>query len=500
MAPQKNLRTPLPDDPAGEAEKLGIGSVVDGKYRLVRELDSGGMGTVYVAKHEALDVEVALKVIRAGPTSVQDPELVARLLQEARAAAQLGDPAIVRVFDLGLSSEGNPYIVMELLQGEDLASVMDRRGPLDAVRAVQTILPVAHALATAHDHGIVHRDVKPENIFLAHTEDGGIQPKLIDFGVAKLERQTNTRLTRLGSLLGSPDYMSPEQARGLEVDHTTDVWSLCVVLYEMLVGETPFSASNHNALMRSIIDERHASILTQGVGDEALSAILDRGLAKSPAERWPSVRALGKALACWLLDRSVTEDLCASSLSRTWLEEHASGASRDGFDPASIELPSPPPHTPVRQSGARITPWLFPTRATVTLARGGRSRSHALTLLLVAAPVALLVAGLLWLAPSRNATASPDHGSAAAGARSASASDLGNRALSPSVRPYDTTARPAVPSAAQPSSAPSATTSGTAGLRPHMPPPSTTDQPAPKTSSTPPPGTTDQPTLKTPKF
>jgi eukaryotic-like serine/threonine-protein kinase len=377
-----------PDEPADDGQELGLGSVLDGKYRLVRELGEGGMGTVFVAHNEALDVEVAVKVIRAGLAGVEDQDLAARLLQEARAAARLGHPAILRVFDLGMSAQGHPYIVMELLEGEDLGTVIDRRGPLNPVRAVQTILPIAHALATAHERGIVHRDVKPGNIFLTKTEGGGIQPKLIDFGVAKLERKTNTRLTAVGALLGSPDYMSPEQARGEEVDHASDIWSLCVVLYEMLVGQAPFSASNYNSLMRTIIEDRHAPVVSQGVGDDELSAILDRGLAKFRRERWPSMRELGKALACWLLDRGFTEDVCDSSLGRVWLEERSTRPPGDVFD--SLPPPTPSrPFTPMPPSGARITPWSTDTapgvaRPSCKPARDGAAQGARSDLLLEA--------------------------------------------------------------------------------------------------------------------
>ena len=377
-----------PDEPGEEGPELGIGSLLDGKYRLIRELGEGGMGTVFVARNEALDVEVAVKLIRAGLEGAEGQDLAARLLQEARAAARLGHPAIMRVFDLGMSAQGHPYIVMELLEGEDLSTVIDRRGPLNPVRAVQTILPIVHALATAHERGIVHRDVKPENIFLTKTEGGGMQPKLIDFGVAKLERKTNTRLTAIGALLGSPDYMSPEQARGEEVDQASDIWSLSVVLYEMLVGQAPFSGSNYNSLMRSIIEDRHPPLVSQGVGDEELSAVLDRGLAKLTRERWPTMRELGKALACWLLDRGFTEDVCDSSLGRVWLEERSTGSAGDVFDSIPPPIPSRP-FTPVPRSGARITPWPVPTapgasRTSSTSAPGAAAEGPRAGLLLEA--------------------------------------------------------------------------------------------------------------------
>ena len=507
-----------PEDAPGETKRLDIGSLIDGKYRLLRELGIGGMGVVYLAHNEALDVEVAVKVIRASLQGMQDPELAARLLQEARAAAQLVDPGIVRVFDLGLSSQGHPYIVMELLEGEDLAAVMDRRGPLDAVRAVQTILPVAHALAIAHERGIVHRDVKPENIFLARTEGGRIQPKLIDFGVAKLEPKTNTRLTAVGAMLGSPDYMSPEQARGLEVDHSTDIWSLCVVLYEMLVGQAPFWASNHNALMRTIIEERHASILSQGVGDEDLSAIIDRGLAKAPTERWPLMRELGKAAARWLLDRGHTKDLCGAPLERVWLDEPTTGPPHDGFDPSSVEAVSPPctplpwtmlpPAMPesgiapeeISTSGAALDVPRPPARAHSSDGMGARPA-------IAAAALVLVVGGVLWLAP-------PDASSRGPGARAAaSATPFARTTGWAEWLPWPHTSEPPrasdsarAPAAAAdgrvPAGSSAACTDGTTG-RPAGASPVSPDGAAATTGTrapSPPSGTTKLPRLKTPRI
>jgi serine/threonine-protein kinase len=369
------------DELAGDAEELSIGCVLGGKYRVLQELGRGGMGTVYRAHHEALDAEVAVKVIRPSLERPRDPELAARLLQEARAAAQLGHPAIMRVFDLGWSSTGHPYLVMELLEGEDLASAIDQQGALEPVPAVQLILPIVDALATAHERGIVHRDVKPANIFLARTEGGGLQPKLIDFGVARLERGTGTRLTAAGTPIGSPDYMSPEQARGLDAGYASDIWSLCVVIYEMVVGHTPFAASNYNSLMRTIIEDPHVPLLKLGLDDEQLSTIVDRGLAKAAHERWPSMRELGRALACWLLSRHCTEDVCHTSLRRSWLAARSAEQPRGQSVPFALMASAPRPEPPPPDVA-------------------GLRRPRALTLALGAASVLLLGGGAHWRSSS----------------------------------------------------------------------------------------------------
>jgi serine/threonine protein kinase len=159
------------------------GDVIDGKYRLEGLLGKGGMGEVWTAHNETLGVLRALKLI---PADLDSPESTDRLLREARAAARLADPAIVRVFDFGKTPWGDPYLVMELLSGEDLASVIRRRERLSALKAVRVLLPILRALCAAHAHGIVHRDLKPENIFLSKQPEGRIQPKLLDCGIAKL--------------------------------------------------------------------------------------------------------------------------------------------------------------------------------------------------------------------------------------------------------------------------------------------------------------------------
>ena len=246
--------------------------------------------------------------------------LTSRLLQEARAAARLGHPAIVRVSDFGKTDRGDPYIVMELLNGEDLGAAIKRRGPIQPLRAVRTLLPIADALATAHAKKIVHRDLKPENIFLAQTEDGKTQPKLVDFGIAKFEREDTQRITQVGAAMGSPAYMSPEQARGLDVDPRTDVWAFSVVLYEALTGQLPFAGNSYTALVCSILESQPKPVTELSAGDAELWAIIARGLAKEPDQRWPNMREIGAALARWAMARGAADDLTGASLQSAWIE------------------------------------------------------------------------------------------------------------------------------------------------------------------------------------
>jgi eukaryotic-like serine/threonine-protein kinase len=272
------------------------------------------MGAVWRAHNETLDVDVALKLIHRNLVSEDSAD---RLLQEARAAAKLGHSAIVRVFDFGRTKFGEPFIVMELLEGEDLGTLLERRGRLSAIRAVQTILPIVHALDAAHSKGIIHRDLKPENIFVAKEDGQRLQPKIVDFGVAKLDGG-DVRVTRTGALLGSPAYMSPEQARGDDIDHRADIWSLCVVLYEIITGRIPFEGKNANATLYAIIANDPPPLTMFASGDDELWTILSIGLAKDPDKRWQTMRTLGEALARWLRARGVNEDVSGAAVDATW--------------------------------------------------------------------------------------------------------------------------------------------------------------------------------------
>jgi eukaryotic-like serine/threonine-protein kinase len=366
------------------------GEIIDGKYRLVRPHGEGGMGTVWIAHNVVLDVQVAIKLIRLDDRS-SSQRMTERLLHEARAAARLGHPAIVRVFDFGVTRHGDPFVVMEFLHGETLADLIGRESRLSAIHAVQILLPIADALAAAHAKGIVHRDVKPENIFVARDESERKQPKLLDFGIASFVESGN-KLTLAGVVLGTPDYMSPEQARGeTHADHRTDVWSFCVVLYELLTGSVPFNGINYNALLRSIINDTPPSTVNHAAGDQQLWNIIERGLRKDANERWDTMRVLGEALALWLYERGVREDACAASLKTAWLESGLSGITIEvGSDPRLLSAqdratpPAPAPAQNEDQEALVVAPSPAPKEP--------RSLRRAL---LLAASLAVIVAALI---------------------------------------------------------------------------------------------------------
>ncbi|HEU4412160.1 MAG TPA: protein kinase [Polyangiaceae bacterium] len=324
------------------------GCVVGERYVLTRLIGRGGMGSVWVAWDHTLQVEVAFKALHGGAEGEKAEE---RLLREARAAALLRHPAIVRVFDFGVHGGRDPYIVMELLEGESMGAWLGREGPLGAVRALRLLLPIIDGLDVAHRAGVVHRDLKPDNFVLARDERGRVFPKVVDFGVAKLDRGSTTiKLTKGGSLLGTPEYMAPEQARGEDgADARTDVWALCASLYELISGRLPFTGANYNAVLRAILETEPAPLGPEAGVDAALWQVLARGLRKDPCERWPSMRALGEAIARWLLGQGVSEDACGASLHAMWLDEAEastllrppSGSSPRLFSPEAPTLGAP---------------------------------------------------------------------------------------------------------------------------------------------------------------
>jgi serine/threonine-protein kinase len=320
---------------AADGSRYEAGDLLCERYELIRPLGRGAMGVVWAARSRVLDIDVALKLL---PASTTAPFAAARMTQEARAAAQLGHPAIVRVYDHGVTQRGDPFIVMELLKGEALGRIVEQ-GRLPAARTVQLLLPIADGLVSAHDKGIVHRDLKPDNIFLARDAFSRLQPKLLDFGIAKVQSHADSKLTRDGFAVGSPGYMAPEQALGRDdIDPRADVWAFCVVLYECITGRLPFEAPNYNAMMRAIVEDSPAPTTAFGAGDQALWQIISKGLTKRRSLRFGSMQELGRALAEWLLERKVTEDACGFSLRATWL---SSSADRQSAPLAAI-LSDPP--------------------------------------------------------------------------------------------------------------------------------------------------------------
>jgi serine/threonine-protein kinase len=266
-----------------------VGRVLDEKYRLDERLGEGGMGTVYRATHLLIDRPVAVKVLNQ--RFVEDEAAQVRFRREARAAGRLQHPNVAAVTDFGQTTDGLVYIVMELLEGRSLREVLALEAPLDVARAVSLMLQIAGAVAAAHEAGIIHRDLKPGNIYIAQRRSSPPVVKVLDFGIAKLaaeavEEHETHALTQTGVMIGTPRYMSPEQCDGAHLTPAADVYSLGIILYEMLTGTTPFTGTSPLA-----VAVQHSSKQPQRPRElratipAAVEAVVLRALAKSPAER-----------------------------------------------------------------------------------------------------------------------------------------------------------------------------------------------------------------------
>ncbi len=273
------------------------GLIIAEKYKLLELIGSGGMGEVYRARNTLIGRDVALKLLNHD--YVGDANLTARLFQEAKSASRIRHPGIVEVLDAG-EAETGPYLVMELLSGRSAAAILVRYGRFDLAAALSTAIPVLSTLGAAHAVGVVHRDLKPENIFFHQDESGQISVKLLDFGIAKLLSPGGpTPKTSTGIVFGTPDYLSPEQAAGDgEIDGRSDLFSLAVVLYELITGVRPFHAPTTIATAYRIAHAKAPPLATNGGPKHPmLDAILQRALSKRPEERHQSADELLAELA-----------------------------------------------------------------------------------------------------------------------------------------------------------------------------------------------------------
>lgn len=385
-----------------EVRHLSPGDAIAGKYRVERELAAGGMGVVYIAHHEALNKQVCIKVM--APEWAEHDDAVMRFRREAQAAAQLKSQHVVHIYDVDRLDDGSPFIVMEYLEGRSLDQLLAEHGPLPVALAVDYVIQALRALVEAHAAGIVHRDLKPANLFLEQKRTGGDNIKVLDFGISKLADESGLGsvaddITSSQAVLGTPAYMSPEQAvSARDVDGRTDIWSVGVILYELLTGELIFEGQTMGAVMARILNMPIPPITDKrddipvGLGDAVM-----RCLERDVDERFHTVGELLEALSPFGLEDRVS--------SHTALME---------------TLPAPAGAAAPRQLSTDMT-WR---------SQGGRKASHRTSLVMLAGAGLIAAAIYFGLRSQAPVPAAPEN-TPTRSAAPAAASEMGGEASTP---------------------------------------------------------------------
>ena len=291
--PVGDASPPAADDPL-------IGSVVSERYRIIRKVGEGGMGAVYQAEHALIEKRVALKILFQDLT--RRPDLVARFLQEAKSASRIGQENVIDISDFGQSADGLVYIAMEFLDGQDLGKTLRTEKQLPWTRTRPILMQITKALRAAHSHGIIHRDMKPENVYLVQREGRADFVKVLDFGIAKVvsaDDNDGPRLTQTGMIFGTPEYMSPEQAQGHPPDHRLDVYAVGCIMYHMLTGAVPFTADSFMGILTKHLLEPVVPLRKRRPDLDIpadVEAVCLRAMEKDRDKRWPDMDAFYQAL------------------------------------------------------------------------------------------------------------------------------------------------------------------------------------------------------------
>ncbi len=376
--------TSVKEDTPDELGGLEEGQVLANRYRLEGVLGAGGMGVVLAARHLQLDTRVAIKFLR--PSMMDHREAVTRFAQEARAAVRITSEHVARVFDVSALENGRPYMVMELLEGDDLGSWLEQRGPLSVVQAVEFVLQTCVALAEAHALGIVHRDLKPANLFAVKRSDGQLTIKVLDFGISKVadrsDAESNGAVTHSLAVMGSPLYMSPEQMQSSkDVDAQTDIWALGVIGYELLTGRVPYEGASIAEIAVKVATERPPPLrLHREDVSPGLEAAVLKCLEKSRTDRYASIAELARALLPFASARGVGfAERVAGIVDRARFSAAgiASSATERVVDAPAVSgrvLPNVSPSVRRKRSAAKGAAWLLAVVVGVVWV----SRSHPL--------------------------------------------------------------------------------------------------------------------------
>jgi serine/threonine-protein kinase len=402
-----------------------IGTLAAGRYRVIKQLGEGGMGQVYLAEHVAIEKRVALKVLRAEYAT--KGEIVTRFQQEAISASRIKHPNVLDVFDFGQLDNGCFFLAMEFLEGNDLADEITRRHVLDAGTGIRVAMQICRALAAAHINGVVHRDMKPENVFLQRTADGEEIVKIVDFGIAQLRSkddavvETKRRLTRTGMIFGTPEYMAPEQASGKHADLRADIYAVGIIMYEMFTGAVPFTGETFLGVLTKHLNEAPPpmNVVYPELGiSPDLQAVIMRALVKDPSVRYQSMLEFAQAIsstadAAALGYRPTLASAADHSLSYL---PHAPGTPTHQQFAPSTPPPPPPQQSPTpdpARAGSNLTGQDTAAARAGTLigaeanTRPPAARGAGGAIAVAAAAVILLGGGGAWFAAKRNATTSP---------------------------------------------------------------------------------------------
>jgi hypothetical protein len=427
-----------------------LGAIVAERYHILKKLGEGGMGTVYLAEHVKMGRKAALKVMNPGMNT--DADAIARFNREAANASRLNHPNVCAIYDFGETSDGLIYLAMEFIEGESLTSLIEKNGYLAAPRAASIIHQAADALAVAHDYGIVHRDLKPDNIMIAKDRDGADVVKVVDFGIAKASSSDAQKVTKTGLVVGTPEYMSPEQLAGDKLDGRSDIYSLGLVAFNCLTGLLPFpSETAQEAMIMRLTDlpKTLAEMKPDVEWPAELQAVMDRVLARDADERYQKSDEFGRDISKAVENMPAAVAAAAGTMvmGAPVAELPKTRMAPKGGATAKIEAPAP---APVAVAPAKKSPVMMIAAAVVILAGGGAAAMFMKGGGSTAAPTAKTdAAAPAASAPANNpsATADPKPGPADTKQAGAKAPAVQTMAKSTTVMPNNPPAAAAGPTA-----------------------------------------------------
>jgi serine/threonine-protein kinase len=352
-----------------------VGTIVADRYKVLRKLGEGGMGQVYLAEHVRIRRKSALKVVR--PDLAAEPDAVARFNREAANASKISHPNVAAVYDFGETSDGMIYLAMEFIEGPSLTNVIKEAGALTPVRAADITRQAAEALAVAHDMGIVHRDLKPDNIMIAKNRDGSDLAKVVDFGIAKAANNEAQKVTKTGLVVGTPEYMSPEQLAGDKLDGRSDIYSLALVAFNMMTGKLPFPGETvqESMIMRLTDKPRPLSEMKPDLQwPPQVQAVLDKALERDAKDRYQSASEFGRDL--WKSVQGMRASSATAVLNATAVESAVkrpppASDKTTAIPQTRVSKATPPSLIATKEAPTKKTPLLAAAAIVVVLVGGG---------------------------------------------------------------------------------------------------------------------------------